>query len=158
MPFRLLTRCFARTQRRTTTLQAVKMNPSFLLLGSGSSRACRVTVLLFLENKLKGLSYVALPRLFPVSYYFRPGSDGVGAGYPERWRQGRRRGRGQKSISPSRKTEKAFRLSRPRSLCLCLLDFPIYSFFFSSSVFSSSTFLVAQRDCLAGGYTFPLMC
>lgn len=48
-----------------------------------SSKACWVTVLQFLENKLKGLSYVALPRLFPVSYYFRPGSDGVGAGYPE---------------------------------------------------------------------------
>lgn len=45
-----------------------------------SSKACWVTVLQFLENKL---SYVALPRLFPVSYYFRPGSDGVGAGYPE---------------------------------------------------------------------------
>lgn len=41
-------------------------------------------LLLFLENKLKALSYVALPRLFPVSYYFRPGSDGVKVGYPER--------------------------------------------------------------------------
>lgn len=34
-------------------------------LSSASSKACWVTVLLFLENKLKGLSYVALPRLFP---------------------------------------------------------------------------------------------
>lgn len=81
---------------------------------------------LLLENKLKGLSYVALPRLFTVCYYFRPGSDGVGAGNPER-------GVGvQKSISPSRKTEKAFRLSsscRPCSYaqCLCLPNFPIIS-------------------------------
>lgn len=50
---------------------------------SPSSKACRVTFLLFLENKLKGLSYVALPRLFAGAYYFRPGSGGVGAGYPE---------------------------------------------------------------------------
>lgn len=114
---------------------------------SHSSKACWVTVLLFLENKLKGLSYVALPRLFPVSYYFRPGSDGVRAGYPERgeWRSG-----GQKSISPSRKTEKAFRLSSPRrprsyTLCLCVLNFPILPPF-SSSFFSSSTFLVEQSE------------
>lgn len=47
-----------------------------------STGACGVTLPLFLENKLKGLSYVALPPLFAVSYYFRPGSDGVEAGYP----------------------------------------------------------------------------
>ena len=46
---------------------------------------------MFLENKPKGLSYVAPPRLLHFSYYFRPGSNGVGGGYPES-------GGGQKSI------------------------------------------------------------
>lgn len=119
-----------------------------------SSKACWVTVLQFLENKLKGLSYVALPRLFPVSYYFRPGSDGVGAGYPEvaGGGAGRRTG-GQKSISPSRKTERAVELSsprRPRCYTLFVLAsfsfsfprFPLLLFFFSSP----SPFLVkAER-------------
>lgn len=119
-----------------------------------SSKACWVTVLQFLENKLKGLSYVALPRLFPVSYYFRPGSDGVGAGYPEvaGGGAGRRTG-GQKSISPSRKTERAVELSSPRrprcytlfvlaSFCFSFSRFPLLLFFFSSP----SPFLVkAER-------------
>lgn len=98
----------------------------------GRGKAFWVMVLLFLENKLKGLSYVALPRLFPVSYYFRPGSDGVGAGYPERGGGGGLGG-GLKSILTSRKTEKAFWLSsscRPfYALCLCFWILQVFSSF-----------------------------
>ena len=124
-------------------------------------------VRLFLENKLKGLSYVALPRLFLVSYYFRTGSDGVGVGYPDKMGGGGGE-EGQKSISPSRKTEKAFQLSSPGrphsySLCLCLLNFPIHFRFFSQFFFFFFCILVEKCDvwpeapfCLP--YTSLLIC
>ena len=73
---------------------------------------------------------------------------------------------GQKSISPSRKTEKGFQLSSPRrprsyTLCLCSLRFPFLSprfplllsfFFFSVHIPGGAEWSVGR------GYTFPLMC
>lgn len=112
-------------------------------------------MLLFLENELKGLSYVALPCLFPVSYYFRPGSDEVEL---DILKVGGRRGGGLKSISPSRKTEKAFRLSSPRRPRLCLLNFPILSLFFLNFYFFFYHILDRTEWSLTRGYTFSLMC
>lgn len=111
-------------------------------------------MLLFLESELKGLSYVALPCLFPVSYYFRPGSDEVEL---DILKVGGRRGGGLKSISPSRKTEKAFRLSSPRRPRLCLLNFPILSLFFLNFFFFYHI-LDRTEWSLTRGYTFSLMC
>lgn len=107
-------------------------------------------MLLFLENELKGLSYVALPCLFPVSYYFRPGSDEVEL---DILKVGGRRGGGLKSISPSRKTEKAFRLSSPRRPRLCLLNFPILSLFFLNFYFFFYHILDRTEWSLTRGYT-----
>lgn len=119
-----------------------------------SSKACWVTVLQFLENKLKGLSYVALPRLFPVSYYFRPGSDGVGAGYPEvaGGGAGRRTG-GRKAFHRAGKLKEPLSYQALADLaatrCLCSLHFPFLSPRFPLLLFffpSPSPFLVkAER-------------
>lgn len=128
---------------------AVRMSSSFqlclvrvaLCTEGCSSKACWVTVPLFLENKLKGLSYVALPPLFPVSYYFRPGSDGVRPGYPARRRWGGGEGVGdRKAFHQAGKLKKHFSyqtladLSPTPSVCafLIFLFFPAFSstFFF----------------------------
>lgn len=107
-----------------------------------SSKACWVTVLQFLENKLKGLSYVALPRLFPVSYYFRPGSDGVGAGYPEVAGGELVGGRG---------AEKHFtELSSPRRP-RCYTLFVLASFSFSFSRFPLLSFFFFSLPILGEG-------
>lgn len=107
---------------------------------SRGSEACWVTVLLFLENKLKGPSYVALPRLFPVSYYFRPGSDEVGAGYPERGAGGSGGAGDRKAFHRAGKLKKHFGyqaladLAPTPSFCACLIFqfFPLFPLLFFS--------------------------
>lgn len=127
-----------------------------------SSKACWVTVLQFLENKLKGLSYVALPRLFPVSYYFRPGSDGVGAGYPEVAGGELVGGRGAEKHFTEQENWKSRWVIKPSqtSLLHAVCARFIFLFFPPVFLFFSFFFLLPPHSWwrLSGGYTFPLMC
>lgn len=61
-------------------------------------------------------------------------------------------GGGQKSISPSRKSEKAFWVIKPSQTSLLHPLFLLASFSYSFPRFPLGFFL------LTGGYTFPLMC